>query len=310
MRRHPALQALSREHHGALSLGRALRADAGDFDAGLPQQLDARLAALRARVECELLPHFRVEERELLPLSECGDAALLACAEEIRRQHKELRALSAALTADTLDSVGDAFGRALVAHVRYEERQWFPALEAALDAGTLAALERRLRVEPLALITGYHRDEDQQWVAELDCGHAQHVRHQPPWKLAEWVTRAAGRADRLGQPLPCPLCRMPRMPPCAVAYRSSPTYDATTVPAGLLRTHDLKADTWGRIEVLEGRVAYVLEDEDDLTFVLRPGVDGVVAPGRPHHIEPAADARLRVVFLNTTRGRSRRFRQP
>ena len=32
-------------------------------------------------------------------------------------------------------------------------------------------------------IAGYHQDEHHDWVAELACGHYQHVRHQPP--LAE-----------------------------------------------------------------------------------------------------------------------------
>src|SRR6185312_9250223 len=37
-------------------------------------------------------------------------------------------------------------------------------------------------------ITGYHRDDEQHWVAELDCGHNQHVRHNPPWVSRPWVT--------------------------------------------------------------------------------------------------------------------------
>ena len=32
-------------------------------------------------------------------------------------------------------------------------------------------------------ITGYHQDELGDWVAELDCGHNQHVRHRPPFQL-------------------------------------------------------------------------------------------------------------------------------
>ena len=29
-------------------------------------------------------------------------------------------------------------------------------------------------------IIGFHLDEEQHWVAELACGHGQHVRHTPP----------------------------------------------------------------------------------------------------------------------------------
>jgi hypothetical protein len=30
-------------------------------------------------------------------------------------------------------------------------------------------------------IAGYHRDDDDHWVAELASGHREHVRHEPPW---------------------------------------------------------------------------------------------------------------------------------
>lgn len=55
-------------------------------------------------------------------------------------------------------------------------------------------------------IRGYHQDEECHWVAELECGHTQHVRHDPPWQVREWVTTAEGRAARLGTALACRLC--------------------------------------------------------------------------------------------------------
>ena len=55
-------------------------------------------------------------------------------------------------------------------------------------------------------IVGFHQDELGDWVAELDCGHHQHVRHRPPFQLRPWVVEADGRRDRLGTPLECPLC--------------------------------------------------------------------------------------------------------
>jgi len=30
-------------------------------------------------------------------------------------------------------------------------------------------------------IVDFHLDENLDWVAELECGHQQHVRHNPPW---------------------------------------------------------------------------------------------------------------------------------
>jgi hypothetical protein len=58
-------------------------------------------------------------------------------------------------------------------------------------------------------IVGFHRDEEGHWVAELSCGHGQHVRHRPPWELRPWVLTEQGRRDRLGASLSCVLCNMP-----------------------------------------------------------------------------------------------------
>jgi hypothetical protein len=55
-------------------------------------------------------------------------------------------------------------------------------------------------------IVGFHLDNERHWVAELACGHDQHVRHDPPWVNRPWVTTAEGRAGMLGQPLSCVKC--------------------------------------------------------------------------------------------------------
>lgn len=58
-------------------------------------------------------------------------------------------------------------------------------------------------------ITSFHRDEEGDWVAELECGHGQHVRHDPPWQERAWVTTEAGRESRLGVLLECRNCESP-----------------------------------------------------------------------------------------------------
>lgn len=55
-------------------------------------------------------------------------------------------------------------------------------------------------------IVRFHLDDDNDWVAELSCGHFQHVRHNPPWVERPWVISEAGRASALGQPLNCKKC--------------------------------------------------------------------------------------------------------
>ncbi len=55
-------------------------------------------------------------------------------------------------------------------------------------------------------IIGYHKDEEDDWVARLKCGHTQHVRHNPPWMLRPWVTTQKGHNSRLGKLLDCKKC--------------------------------------------------------------------------------------------------------
>jgi hypothetical protein len=58
-------------------------------------------------------------------------------------------------------------------------------------------------------ITGFHQDEQGDWVAELECGHSQHVRHNPPWTNRPWTLTAEGRAQKIGETLSCKRCDEP-----------------------------------------------------------------------------------------------------
>jgi len=55
-------------------------------------------------------------------------------------------------------------------------------------------------------ITGFHLDEHNDWVAELECHHGQHVRHKPPFINRHWVTTQEGREGKLGETLNCLKC--------------------------------------------------------------------------------------------------------
>jgi len=55
-------------------------------------------------------------------------------------------------------------------------------------------------------ITGYHKDEHEDWVAELACGHFQHVRNNPPFVNRPWVETLTGRDTMLGHHLHCKKC--------------------------------------------------------------------------------------------------------
>lgn len=55
-------------------------------------------------------------------------------------------------------------------------------------------------------IIGFHLDEEQHWVADLACGHTQHVRHMPPWQNRSWVMTEQGRQEKIGMMLECKQC--------------------------------------------------------------------------------------------------------
>ncbi|MCZ6799390.1 MAG: DUF3565 domain-containing protein [Nitrospirae bacterium] len=55
-------------------------------------------------------------------------------------------------------------------------------------------------------IIGFHQDEEGHWVADLECGHGQHVRHNPPWSERPWVLTMQGRHQHLGYILWCKRC--------------------------------------------------------------------------------------------------------
>ena len=55
-------------------------------------------------------------------------------------------------------------------------------------------------------IAAFHQDEESHWVADLDCGHTQHVRHNPPWTNRPWVITEEGRQSHIGREMDCKKC--------------------------------------------------------------------------------------------------------
>lgn len=138
-KRHPGLVSFSRDHHHGLAQARRLLAAAG----GEPPDRREALARFREAWEGEIAAHFADEEALLLHLAPSEDLA-----KQLRADHEVLRGMAAACAASGDSSDPDAellaaLGGALRAHIQWEERVLFPAIENSAGEAALAALERR-----------------------------------------------------------------------------------------------------------------------------------------------------------------------
>lgn len=147
IRRTPELRPLSSEHHQALLVAYQLKKGlAGHGEtAGAPKDLPGLVNLARRFEESTFVTHIRAEEDLLGPHLPSPDSKRLAL------EHKELlRLLGIARQGRPQDArfALTTFAELLERHVRWEERELFPACEKALDERALSdighQLERRL----------------------------------------------------------------------------------------------------------------------------------------------------------------------
>ena len=149
-------------------------------------------------------------------------------------------------------------------------------------------------------IIGFHRDPRDDWVADLDCAHGQHVRHKPPFQNRSWVVTEDGRNGMFGTELDCVLCDRMEWPVDVRPYRTR-EFDDATLPAGLVRDHATARGVWARIHVRQGVLDYHVGEPINRTLRLAAGSVGIVVPQVRHRIEPMGRVRLRIEFARSTR---------
>ena len=145
-------------------------------------------------------------------------------------------------------------------------------------------------------ITGFRLDGAGDWVADLDCGHGQHVRHRPPFVSRPWVVSGGGRAEMLGTELDCVRCDRMEWPDGLAAYRQTPEFDETTIPAGLKSEHATKRGVWARIHVVSGVLRYRVGAPVRRSFHVEPGSRAVIVPEVRHRVEPVGPVRFFIEF--------------
>ncbi|MGE3953516.1 MAG: DUF3565 domain-containing protein [Pyrinomonadaceae bacterium] len=55
-------------------------------------------------------------------------------------------------------------------------------------------------------IIGFDCDDEAHWRAKLECGHYQHMRHDPPLRVREWILTETGRSEKIGMEVDCRKC--------------------------------------------------------------------------------------------------------
>ena len=145
-RRHPALIPVARDHHECLILAQRLmhgtKASDRDWPAE-PVQQAATLAAFFAR---HLRQHFRVEEEIVFPAARGAGSEAENLVSQLLDEHREMAALVDQLAANPQVTAAElaAFGQLLNAHIRLEDRQLFPLMEAQMPADALLDLQQRV----------------------------------------------------------------------------------------------------------------------------------------------------------------------
>ena len=136
----------------------------------------------------------------------------------------------------------------------------------------------------LRAIVGFHQDEVGDWVADLECLHAQHVRHRPPLWDRSFALTESGRAEHLVLDLECPLCDRAEIPDGLHVVRTAGPFDTATLPMGLRADHRVADGRWAMLRVLEGAVGFTMDTDPPVAVHLVVGDEQAIPPKVAHRV--------------------------
>jgi iron-sulfur cluster repair protein YtfE (RIC family) len=146
MKRHISLTPLSREHHGGLILARLLQKGAPAYK-GMPTDPIEKAAYAIQFYQDELIDHFTKEESVLLPVIKNVNSILDEMSDTIIHEHSQLRSLFENISkASHLENYLDVLGKTLEMHIRKEEREFFPLIQASCSESKLAEISHLLDI--------------------------------------------------------------------------------------------------------------------------------------------------------------------
>ena len=151
-------------------------------------------------------------------------------------------------------------------------------------------------------ITGFQLDDQGDWVAELTCGHRQHVRHRPPFQVRPWVLDLETRRSKVGSSLSCPLCDRAELPDGLQLVETTPRWDEYTTPAGLQRLHRLDQGTWGRIRVHRGRLRFTSRGQVVIDVLVDSSATQAIPSGLEHSLQMIGPVCFSIDFFSIDYG--------
>ena len=112
-----------------------------------------------------------------------------------------------------------------------------------------------------------------------------------------FIRKAVSIADRMardlfGHTLKVP--PMPQLPDNMRHHRTTPAFQAASIPDSLRKAHRTAAGVYGRIVVSRGRLLYTIGSEQ--SHILTPDYSGVIEPDTFHFVTPLDDAEFTVEF--------------
>lgn len=79
---------------------------------------------------------------------------------------------------------------------------------------------------------------------------------------------------------------MKTLPPEVEAYSRTPTFSEDSIPPGLLKAHKTKTGTWGKINILDGKLHYRILEPEISDYELDENNPGIVEPTVLHEVAP------------------------
>jgi iron-sulfur cluster repair protein YtfE (RIC family) len=143
MKRHPALHALSHDHHQGLILAQQLKKNAPEYK-GLPKTFEGKLDYLFNFYETELVNHFSEEEEILYPAVKGKNEEVDNLFQEIFSEHSQIHALVKKMKDKPDEDSMDKLGKLLESHIRKEERELFQLVQDALNNDEMSLLNKEL----------------------------------------------------------------------------------------------------------------------------------------------------------------------